>query len=192
MNLKENSSVQGSEDRTPVFRSSEDRTPVFRSSELSHIDSEGKLKMVNVSKKEVSERTAKAFGRIYMKGKTLSAVFDGSIPKGDVVCISKTAGILGAKRVHELIPLCHNILLDFIDIEIKASEDGSGIDIISQTISQGKTGAEMEALTAVSVCALTIYDMCKAIDREMEIGEIKLLEKSGGKSGPYKRGTSEP
>jgi len=181
MNLKENSGTQRFENRTPVNTSSD----------LSHIDSEGKLKMVNVSKKEVSERTAKAFGRINMKGETLRAVFNGSIPKGDVVCVSKTAGIMAAKKVHELIPLCHNILLDFIDIEIKASEDGSGIDILSQTISQGKTGAEMEALTAVSVCALTIYDMCKAIDREMEIGDIKLLEKSGGKSGLYKRGSAE-
>ncbi|SHF24992.1 cyclic pyranopterin monophosphate synthase subunit MoaC [Marinitoga hydrogenitolerans DSM 16785] len=154
--------------------------------EFTHIDENGNVKMVDVSKKEISLRIARAHGKIKMKRATLMAIINGGIKKGNVLTTAKIAGIMGAKKTSDLIPMCHNIFISNIDIEFKINEDNIEIFSFAKTASQ--TGIEMEALTAVNIAALTIYDMCKAVDREMEISEIYLLEKSGGKSGHFIRG----
>jgi cyclic pyranopterin phosphate synthase len=123
-----------------------------------------------------------------MKKETLDAIVEGQIKKGDVLAVAQVAGIMAAKRTFELIPMCHNILITGCDIDFNIDREKSIIYIESKVRTKGKTGVEMEALTAVSVCALTIYDMCKAMDREMIIGDIKLIEKDGGKSGHFTRG----
>lgn len=153
---------------------------------FTHLDENGNVKMVDVSNKDITLRVAKAHGKIQMKKETLNAIIKGDVAKGNVLTTAKIAGIMGAKKTSELIPMCHNIFISEIDIEFKINEDN--IEIFSMAKTESKTGIEMEALTAVSVAALTIYDMCKAIDREMEITEIYLLEKFGGKSGHFKRG----
>jgi cyclic pyranopterin phosphate synthase len=156
-------------------------------SELSHLNDEGRARMVDVNKKDDTNREAIACGSIFMKPETLSILKEGNIKKGDVLAVSQVAGIMGAKKTSELIPMCHNIFLSGSDISFKLNDEEGEIYIESKVKSTGKTGVEMEALTAVSIAALTIYDMCKAIDKEMYITEIKLLEKLGGKSGHYKR-----
>ncbi|KAF2956933.1 cyclic pyranopterin monophosphate synthase MoaC [Marinitoga sp. 38H-ov] len=153
---------------------------------FTHLDENGNVKMVDVSNKEITSRIAKAHGKIIMKKETLKAILNGDIFKGNVLTTAKIAGIMGAKKTSELIPMCHNIFISKIEIEFKINEDN--IEIFSLAKTESKTGIEMEALTAVSIAALTIYDMCKAIDKEMEITEIYLLEKDGGKSGHFKRG----
>jgi cyclic pyranopterin phosphate synthase len=157
--------------------------------ELTHLDENGNVKMVDVSKKDITLRIAKAHGKVKMKKETLDAIVSGKIAKGNVLTTAKIAGIMGAKKTSELIPMCHNIFISKIDIDFKINEDN--IEIFSLAKTESKTGIEMEALTAVSIAALTIYDMCKAIDREMEITEIYLLEKSGGKSGHFRRGDNQ-
>ncbi|WGS64294.1 cyclic pyranopterin monophosphate synthase MoaC [Marinitoga aeolica] len=154
--------------------------------EFTHLDKNGNVKMVDVSEKNITLRIAKAHGKIKMKKETLNAIVSGKVAKGNVLTTAKIAGIMGAKKTSELIPMCHNIFISKIDIEFKINE--GNIEIFSMAKTESKTGIEMEALTAVNIAALTIYDMCKAIDREMEITEIYLLEKSGGKSGHFKRG----
>jgi len=143
--------------------------------------------MVDIGDKPVSKREAVAEGAVYMSKNTLSLIEEGGLPKGDVLSVARVAGILGAKKVHELIPLCHNIFISSVDIDIRLDKKRSCAIIKARVSSEGKTGVEMEALTAVASSALTIYDMCKAVDKEMVIGDIVLMEKKGGRSGHYKR-----
>ncbi len=153
--------------------------------DLTHFNEEGRAHMVQVGDKEDTKRTATAYGRIRMKNETAMRIKDGLIKKGDVLSVAQVAGIMGAKKTSDLIPMCHNIFLTGADISFNLGEDM--IEIKAQVKTTGKTGVEMEALSAVSVAALTIYDMCKAIDKEMTIEEIKLMEKTGGKSGTFRR-----
>lgn len=152
---------------------------------LTHLDDDGNPSMVDINKKEMTERVAIAFGKITMQTETLQKILDIKIKKGDVLNIAKIAGIMAAKRTDQLIPLCHTIPLSYVKLDLKPEIKGSCINIKAEAALVGKTGVEMEAFTAVSVAALTIYDMCKSIDREMVISDIKLIHKSGGKSGEF-------
>lgn len=152
---------------------------------LSHTDSDGNLNMVDVGEKKMTLRTARAEGQITMKPETLTAIRGNTLEKGDILTCAKVAGIQGAKKTHELIPLCHNIPIDKIEIAFEFESENT-IKIKSFAKCAYKTGIEMEALTAVSVAALCIYDMCKAVDRSMVINYIKLVEKTGGASGEYR------
>lgn len=143
--------------------------------ELTHVNKAGNAFMVDVSSKEVVRRTASAFGKILLKKETIDLVEANLLKKGDVLAVAKIAGIMAAKKTEELIPLCHCLNLEHVDINFNIVDDG--IEITSQVITSGKTGVEMEALTAVSVSALTIYDMCKAVDKKMNIENVHLLEK---------------
>ena len=153
--------------------------------EFSHIDEKGNAKMVDVSEKEITRRIAVADGFMRIKPDVLKQITDGNMPKGDVLSTAKIAGIQAAKKTGELIPMCHPLGLDHADIEFEIAADG--IKITATAIVHAKTGVEMEALTAVSVAALTIYDMCKSADKSMAIDKIRLLKKSGGRSGEYIR-----
>jgi len=155
------------------------------SSELSHIDSTGKVKMVDVTDKPVSTREAIAKGRINITPAALKIIRSGKTAKGNPLQTARLAGIMAAKRTAELIPLCHQLLLTYVDLKIHSDHLGYEIEACVRTKSE--TGVEMEALTAVTVASLTIYDMVKAIDRDMEIGQIRLVEKRGGSSGDYKK-----
>lgn len=155
--------------------------------ELTHVDSSGNARMVDVSQKAASAREAVAAGSIYMKPETLSLIISHSLPKGDVIPAARIAGITAAKRTWELIPMCHNIPVDSARVEIIPDEQENRINITACVKCVWKTGVEMEALTAVSVAALTVYDMCKAVDKDMIIGDIMLIKKTGGKSGDYIR-----
>ena len=152
---------------------------------FSHFDAEGKAVMVDVSAKPDSERTAVAAGSVTMAPETLALIRDGGVQKGDVLAVARLAGIMAAKRTPDLIPLCHPLLLTSVELDLSLDPARNAVDIAATCRLTGKTGVEMEALTAVSVAALTIYDMCKAVDRAMRIGEIRLIHKSGGKSGIY-------
>jgi len=154
--------------------------------ELNHLDEHGNAHMVDISGKSVTDREAVASGRIVMQPETLKLIVAGDLPKGDVFAVSRIAGIMAAKHTSDLIPLCHPIPLSAIDIRIEADGDRE-IMIEARVKTTGQTGAEMEALSAVSVAALAIYDMCKAVDRSMEIKSIRLESKSGGKSGTFVR-----
>ena len=156
---------------------------------LSHIDDAGQIQMVNVTGKSATVRTATARGWIKMKSNTLQLLEEGRMAKGNVLTTAKIAGIMAAKKTGELIPLCHPLGLTGIDIEFVIDRANAQVIIEAQVQTVGQTGVEMEALTAVSVAALTIYDMCKAVDKEMIIGDILLLKKSGGKSGTFIRKT---
>ncbi len=153
---------------------------------LTHLDEQGKATMVDVGHKSDTERLAVAEGYIYVQPATLQLIRDGAMKKGDVLTIARLAGIMGAKQTANLIPLCHPLPLTKIGVEIALDEDKSALHVTATTRTVGKTGVEMEALTAVSVATLTIYDMAKAVDREMRIGDIRLLEKRGGMRGDYK------
>ena len=155
---------------------------------LTHLDSDGRAAMVDVSEKAVTAREATASGAIRMAPETLKLVLEGGHKKGDVLTIARIAGIQAAKRTHELIPLCHPLLLSSIKVELEPDEAQSCIHIQATCRLAGQTGVEMEALTACSVAALTIYDMCKAVDRGMVFEAIQLDEKLGGKSGHWQRG----
>lgn len=154
-------------------------------SRLTHIDSKGKAVMVDVSSKQATNRTAEAYAEVKLSGKVFKAVKENKIEKGDVLTVAKLAGIQAAKKTSELIPLCHNIFISKINIELKLNAKNKTIEIKSYAKTNSATGIEMEALTAASVSALTIYDMCKALDKSIIIKEIKLLSKTGGKSGEY-------
>lgn len=156
-------------------------------SKLTHIDKCGNARMVDVNRKEITRRIAKASCRITMKPATLKLIQQDRIAKGNVYTVSKVAGILAAKKTAELIPMCHSISLEHVEISFSSVLTKGIVDVHAEVITSAKTGAEMEALQAVAVAALTIYDMCKAVDREMIISDIKLLEKSGGKSGKWTR-----
>jgi len=154
---------------------------------LSHLDKEGRAKMVDITRKPVTHRKAVAKGAVFMKPGTMKLIVDKKIPKGDVFSVARIAGIMAAKKTSELIPMCHPLEITAIDILFNRSPQKNKIDIESRVSIAGRTGVEMEALTAVSVAALAIYDMCKAVDKEMVISDIMLLEKRGGKSGIFKR-----
>ncbi len=153
---------------------------------LTHLDENGNAHMVDISGKAVTDREAIASARIVMQAETLKLITEGKLPKGDVFAVSRIAGIMAAKRTSDLIPLCHPLALSGIDIRIEAEGD-TEVKLEAHVKTTGQTGAEMEALTAVSVAALAIYDMCKAVDRSMEIKSIRLESKSGGKSGTFIR-----
>ena len=152
---------------------------------FTHFDDDGKAVMVDITEKNVTERTAVATGEIVMNKETLEAVKKGNIKKGDVLGVARIAAIMAAKQTHSLIPMCHNILLTNAKIEFSFDDDGNKIFIKSTVKTTGKTGVEMEALTMVAIAGLTIYDMCKSMDKFMIIGEITLVEKHGGKSGDW-------
>lgn len=145
----------------------------------------GRIHMVDVTLKRETQRQAVAKGKIQMKPATLELIRKGELKKGDVLAVAKTAGIMAAKETHHLIPLCHPLQLTHIEVEFHLPKKGNYVEITASAKGVGKTGFEMEALVAVSVSALTIYDMCKAVDRSMTIGDIRLVRKSGGKSGLY-------
>ncbi len=153
--------------------------------ELSHLDDQGRITMVDVSAKAATVRTAEASGFVAMLPTTVAAICERRTPKGDPLETARLAGIMGAKRTAELIPLCHSLALAHVDVQIELIDEGAKITATATTSAQ--TGVEMEALTAVSIAALTLYDMCKAIDRAMTIGEIRLERKVGGKSGEWRR-----
>ena len=151
--------------------------------ELNHIDEQGRPKMVDISAKAATERRAVAKGVVRMKPETLDLIKKGGTKKGEVLATAQLAGIMAAKKTPELIPLCHPISIDEVKVEFKLDEKNSTVEISSTVKSTGKTGVEMEALTATAVAALTIYDMCKSVERGMKIENIRLVSKSGGKSG---------
>ena len=154
-------------------------------SDLTHFDAEGRAVMVDVSDKAETNRVAIARGSVTMAPETLDRIRQGTIAKGDVLSVARLAGIMGAKRTPDLIPLCHPLALGSVRIELALAPERNAVEIEATCRLKGRTGVEMEALTAVSVAALTIYDMAKAIDRAMVIGEIRLIHKSGGKSGTW-------
>ncbi len=155
--------------------------------ELTHLDEKGNARMVDISGKDISSREAVACGKVWVAREVLELIAEGRVPKGDVLASARIAGIMAAKRTQELIPLCHGILLDSVEIELSPDMENSLVSIKARVCCTGKTGVEMEALTAVSVAALTLYDMCKAIDKGMTITDIMLVKKTGGKNGEYNR-----
>ena len=154
---------------------------------LTHIGADGQAEMVDVGAKAETQRIAIAEGAVIMKRETLDMILAGNAKKGDMIGVARIAGIMAAKRTHELIPLCHPLLLDKVGVEIEPDPSLPGLRVTATARVTGKTGVEMEALTAASVACLTIYDMAKAVDREMELTGIRLVEKTGGKSGDYRR-----
>lgn len=152
---------------------------------LTHLDESGRADMVDVGGKPTTERSARAGGKVTMKPETLRLMREGELKKGDVFNVARIAGIMGAKRAAELIPLCHPLPLNKIGVDLRLNEADSAVEIRAFVKTTGATGVEMEALTAVSIAALTIYDMAKAVDREMRISDIRLLEKRGGTRGDY-------
>ncbi|MEX2229601.1 MAG: cyclic pyranopterin monophosphate synthase MoaC [Dehalococcoidia bacterium] len=153
---------------------------------LSHLDSEGHARMVDVSAKAVTAREATARGRVEMRPETLALIVEGRIPKGDVFATARIAAIMAAKRTHELIPLCHPLPISGIEVRLAPAERGDAVEIEATVRTTAQTGVEMEALTAASVAALTIYDMCKAVERTMRITDVRLVAKSGGRSGDFR------
>lgn len=153
--------------------------------EFTHFDAQGNAVMVDVSDKDVTERVATARGSVLMQPETMALIRAGGVKKGDVLSVAQLAGIMGAKRTPDLIPLCHPLPLTSVTVELHCDPDRNAVDITATCKLKGRTGVEMEALTAVSVAALTVYDMCKAADRSMRITDIRLVRKSGGKSGTY-------
>jgi cyclic pyranopterin monophosphate synthase len=155
--------------------------------DFTHLDESGRAHMVDVGAKDDTRRTATARGRVLMLPETLELIRTGGITKGDVLAVAQVAGVMGAKRTPDIIPLCHPLLLNGVDLEFRLVPEWPGLEISATVRVSGKTGVEMEALTAVSVAALTIYDMCKAVDRAMTIERIELVHKAGGKSGEFRR-----
>jgi len=158
---------------------------LFKMNPLSHVDEQGRIRMVDTAGKEISSRRAVASARVLMKKETITALREHRTPKGDPLETARLAGIMAAKKTAELIPLCHPLPLTHIDVQ--ANLEDNGISLTAEVSTNAQTGVEMEALTAVSVAALTIYDMCKAVDKGMLISDICLLKKTGGKSGTYER-----
>ena len=157
---------------------------------LTHFDAEGKAAMVDVSGKPSTTRTATARGSIVMQPETLALIAAGGVKKGDVLSVARLAGIMGAKRTPDLIPLCHPLALTSVKVDLSVDAARNAVEITATCKLTGQTGVEMEALTAVAVAALTVYDMCKAVDRAMHIEEVRLLEKEGGRSGTFRAGVS--
>ena len=155
------------------------------SSHLTHIDESGQAKMVDVGHKQNTERVAVARGAVVMQPETLRLIIEGNVKKGDVLTVAQLAGIMAAKKTSELIPLCHPLALTHIDVSCTPNVDESRVDLEATVRLRGKTGVEMEALTAVSIAGLTIYDMAKAVDRSMRLTDVRLVAKEGGQSGRY-------
>lgn len=154
--------------------------------DLTHMDSQGRPKMVDVTQKKDTQRTAVAKGTVYMQPETLERILQGTLKKGDVLSVAQTAGIMAVKKTWDVIPMCHNIPISGVEMDMIPDTESSAIHISVKAVTYGKTGIEMEALHGVAVAALTIYDMCKAIDRGMRITDVRLVEKTGGKSGEFK------
>lgn len=154
---------------------------------LTHVDSEGRISMVDVTSKKESQRTAVAAGSVNLGKEAFGLVAENKVAKGDVITASQLAGIMGAKQTSTLIPLCHPVVLSGIDVTLELNEDKNCVEITAIAKSTGPTGVEMEALSAVSIAALTVYDMCKSVSKEITISDIRLLAKTGGKSGDYRR-----
>jgi cyclic pyranopterin phosphate synthase len=152
---------------------------------LTHFDADGNALMVDVGGKPETERSATAAGSVHMRPATVQLILDGGVKKGDVLSVAQLAGIMAAKRTPDLIPLCHPLALSSVSVDLRVDAARNTVEITATCKLKGRTGVEMEALTAVSVAALTIYDMCKAVDRGMRIGDIRLTHKAGGKSGTY-------
>ena len=161
-------------------------------SSLTHIGADGSARMVDVSGKDTTERTATARGSVLMQPQTLELIAGGTMKKGDVLSVAKLAGIMAAKRTAELIPLCHSLALDQVDLKLSCDHGRNAVDIEATCRLKARTGVEMEAMTAVSVAALTVYDMCKAVDRTMRLTDIRLVRKSGGRSGEFTASDERP
>jgi len=157
-----------------------------RASPLTHFDAKGDAHMVDVGSKPVTERTATARGYVYLKPETLALIARGEAEKGDVLAVARLAGIMAAKRTDDLIPLCHPLPLSSVAVDLVCQDDPARVEITATCTLAGRTGVEMEAMTAVSVAALTVYDMVKAVDRGIRIGDIQLIHKAGGKSGEWR------
>ncbi|WP_412060472.1 cyclic pyranopterin monophosphate synthase MoaC [Rubrivirga sp. IMCC45206] len=155
---------------------------------LSHVDDQGQARMVDVSHKSSSARTAVAAGRVLVGADALRLIRENEILKGDVLTVASVAGVLGAKQTSRLLPLCHDVVLQNVEIEFELDDDAGAVEVRAITKTEGPTGVEMEALTAVTVAALTVYDMCKSVTKDIEITDVRLLAKSGGRSGDYRRG----
>lgn len=155
--------------------------------DFTHFNEQGRARMVDVGEKPSSRRTAVAAGRVLVNDETFELIRSGGIKKGDVLTVAQIAGVMGAKRTFELIPMCHIVPLNGIDLELRLDDERKSVEITATVSCDGKTGVEMEALTAVSTAALTVYDMCKAVQRDMVITDIRLLGKSGGVHGDYTR-----
>jgi cyclic pyranopterin phosphate synthase len=155
---------------------------------FTHFDEQGRAVMVDVSAKDETERVATARGSITMLPETLARIVDGAVEKGDVLSVARLAGIMGAKRTPDLIPLCHPLSLSSVKVDLSCVPERNAVDVTATCKLKGRTGVEMEALTAVSIALLTVYDMCKAVDRGMTIGDVRLVHKAGGKSGEWKDG----
>lgn len=155
--------------------------------DFTHFNDEGRARMVDVGEKCVSERTARATGRVYVSRETFNLIKSGGMKKGDVLTVAQIAGIMGAKHTPDIIPMCHPVITDGIDMSLSLNEEKCCVQIEAEVSCSGKTGVEMEALTAVSAAALTVYDMCKAVQKDMVISDIKLLSKTGGVHGDFKR-----
>ena len=155
--------------------------------DFTHFNEKGRAKMVDVGEKPISQRVAVAAGRVLVNEKTFQLIRSGGMKKGDVLTVAQIAGVMGAKQTSSLIPMCHPILMDGIDLELQLDETRHSVEIIAKISCDGRTGVEMEALTAASVAALTIYDMCKAVQKDMTITDIRLLKKRGGVHGDYMR-----
>ncbi len=153
--------------------------------EFTHFNEQGRARMVDVTEKEITDRTATAMASVRMHPETLEAIRTGGVAKGDVLAVAQVAGIMAAKRTWEWIPMCHPVALTGVDIRFSLA--GDRVDILATARCKGETGVEMEAMTAASAAALTVYDMCKALQRDMEITDVRLLEKTGGKSGTFRR-----
>jgi cyclic pyranopterin monophosphate synthase len=160
-------------------------------SDLTHLDERGRARMVDVSAKGETVRIATARGRVLMRPETLRLIQSGGVKKGDVLAIAQVAGVMGAKRTPDIIPLCHPLPITGVDLTFDLNEDDSAVEIEAVARVVGKTGVEMEALTALSTAALTVYDMCKAVDKDMVIDQVRLVHKVGGKSGEYRRAGEE-
>ena len=155
--------------------------------DFTHFNEQGRAKMVDVGEKPVTRRTAVAAGRVLVNADTFALIQSGGIKKGDVLTVAQIAGIMGAKKTPELIPMCHSVAVDGIDLQLRLDEERCSVEITATVKCDGRTGVEMEALTAVSAAALTVYDMCKAVQKDMVIADIRLLRKTGGVHGDYQR-----
>jgi len=156
-------------------------------SDFTHFNDQGRAKMVNVGEKPINQRVAVAAGRVLVNEHTFSLIRSGGMKKGDVLTVAQIAGVMGAKRTPDLIPMCHIVQVEGIDLELHLNEERHSVEITASVRCDGRTGVEMEALTAVSTAALTVYDMCKAVQKDMTITDIRLLSKTGGVHGDYKR-----
>ena len=159
---------------------------------FTHFDAEGKAVMVDVSDKADTERTATAAATVLMQPETLALIMQGGVKKGDVLSVARLAGIMGTKRTPDLIPLCHPLMLTSVKVDLSCDPARNAVDVIATCKLKGQTGVEMEALTAVTIAALTVYDMCKAVDRGMTITDVRLLHKAGGKSGEWGSAAAAP